>query len=116
MRDILSQAEESQFLHQGRQAATLGHRIPSIFSSWKVRVPEVRRTFWGKSKGSPAMGEPETTRYGVCTIAGYHMLSRMGREGLEPSWIHHPADFKSSAVRRFPHTTGCSRAAATPMI
>ena len=62
---------------------------------------KVRRTFCGNRKGSPAMGEPGTTRYRTNSAIDYNILRFMGRAGFEPARSQTPADFKSLALSEY---------------
>jgi hypothetical protein len=51
----------------------------------------------GKAKGSPMMGEPQTTRRGTDSASDGYMLCLIGRVGFEPTRSITPTDFKSVA-------------------
>jgi hypothetical protein len=50
-----------------------------------------------KTKGSPMMGEPQTTRRGTDSASDGYMLCLIGRVGFEPTRSTTPTDFKSVA-------------------
>ena len=77
------------------KSAVLFAKVRSTFRAsgfTKSAVP-----FIGKTKGSPAMGEPQTTGYGTDSVIDYHRLRLIGRVGFEPTRSITPTDFKSVA-------------------
>jgi hypothetical protein len=54
--------------------------------------------FIRKTRGSPAMGEPYTTRYGADSATDYYMSCLMGRAGFEPTRRIYPTDCRSSPI------------------
>lgn len=102
----LSEARESKPVQQGREISGSSHLITSIINSLgsgafsspqeflALNFFKDRRTFCGNRKGSPAMGEPDTTRYRANSAIDYKILCFMGRVGFEPARSITPVDFK----------------------